>query len=67
MLWEQLDGEKHGFGVYIYAFGDAYEGSWKDGEKNGKGKLEYAAGGVYEGEWFADKAHGSGVLILINY
>lgn len=54
----QADGEKHGYGVYGYAYGDRYEGNWKEGEKSGKGKLEYASGAIYEGEWLGDKAHG---------
>jgi hypothetical protein len=51
-----VDGEKHGYGSYSYAYGDKYTGEWKDGEKryilifdlylllSGNGTIEYQNG-----------------------
>lgn len=46
----------HGYGVYIYADGDKYEGEWREDKRHGRGTVIYAApdGGVaekYEGDW----------------
>mmetsp|Transcript_28230 Transcript_28230/g.62535 ORF Transcript_28230/g.62535 Transcript_28230/m.62535 type:complete len:300 (-) Transcript_28230:97-996(-) len=40
-----------GRGVYKYAFGDAYEGSFLNGMPYGEGKLLYKDGGYYLGEF----------------
>ena len=32
-----LNGEKQGYGVYLYSDGSRFEGDWKNDDKNGKG------------------------------
>ena len=46
-FYGQVDGEKSGFGTYLYAYGDKYIGEFKDGEKHGRGVLEYQYGAKY--------------------
>jgi len=33
------DGEKHGFGSFIYNDGSVYDGEWLHGKRNGQGEL----------------------------
>ena len=49
-----------GYGVYQYANGDKYEGSFNAGYKSGRGKYTAADGGVFVGEYLLDKRHGRG-------
>ena len=43
-------GNQHGYGVYIWANGEKYEGNWKDGKFDGYGVYFYASGSRYEGK-----------------
>ena len=44
----------NGFGRYIHADGDMYEGNWVDDKANGKGMYFHLDGARYEGEWVDD-------------
>jgi hypothetical protein len=44
-------GAKFGYGVYSFANGNRYEGSFYSNQSDGKGKMTYVNGNVYEGEW----------------
>ena len=51
---------KNGYGTYIWASGDKYEGQWKDYKKDGQGTYTSASGAKYKGQWKDDKSHGQG-------
>lgn len=51
-----------GFGIYVSARGDRYEGEWRAGKRHGRGVLLTTAGDRYEGEWLAGERHGYGML-----
>ncbi|MBE6552539.1 MAG: TIR domain-containing protein [Ruminococcaceae bacterium] len=53
-------GQMHGSGVYNFANGDVYEGSFENGTLSGKGKYSFASGIVYEGEMSDNKFNGKG-------
>ncbi|RPH34189.1 MAG: hypothetical protein EHM93_02200 [Bacteroidales bacterium] len=40
------NGLPHGYGRYVFASGEVYEGKWKDGKKEGEGKLFYKKDGI---------------------
>ena len=41
----------HGFGVYHFANGHCYEGSWHEGRKQGYGMYTFRSGDMRCGEW----------------
>ncbi|MBA0595767.1 hypothetical protein Gorai_012624 [Gossypium raimondii] len=41
----------HGFGVYHFANGHCYEGSWHEGQKQGYGMYTFRSGDTKCGEW----------------
>lgn len=55
-------GKPSGWGRYVFADGDIYEGDWKDGLRHGYGKQWYKDGRIYEGQWSTDKKDESGTL-----
>jgi hypothetical protein len=70
-----LDGQKHGYGVFVYANGSKYEGEWVHDKRAGKGTQWVGDSGAnkdkvksregkahkqYAGEWREDKRHGEG-------
>jgi hypothetical protein len=44
-----------GFGRFILADGDVYQGNWVDDKAHGDGEYFYAEGATYKGGWFEDK------------
>lgn len=42
---------KQGFGVYQWADGKKYEGSWEKGKQSGNGKMISVDGSITEGVW----------------
>ncbi len=56
-LHPQLDGVKHGQGIFTAANGDIYEGQWDHGKKHGSGKEIFAATGeIYTGKWYQGRS-----------
>jgi hypothetical protein len=52
--WGEYFGDKiHGFGVYHFANGHCYEGSWHEGRKQGYGMYTFRNGETRFGEWDA--------------
>lgn len=49
---------KEGYGVYIFATGDIYDGHWSKDERCGYGKYNWVSGECYEGNWLHDKMEG---------
>lgn len=43
--------KKHGYGVYAWADGRRYHGTWKDGKQHGQGLYELPDGKRRKGEW----------------
>ncbi|GFH18527.1 flagellar radial spoke protein 1, partial [Haematococcus lacustris] len=55
-----VDDLKEGPGVYVFAAGAFYVGTFKGGKREGRGVMLLPDGGLYEGELVADKFHGQG-------
>jgi hypothetical protein len=53
-------GKKHGFGCFVLANGDYYEGEWGNGRRNGIGGLFFQNGSQYTGCWLNGKTNGYG-------
>jgi hypothetical protein len=53
-----IEGAKHGFGKWIGANGDVYEGQWVDDRKHGHGKYTDADGHKYVGYFKNDNREG---------
>lgn len=66
-------------GVYRYANGDVYDGTWKDDEKNGIGRQTFSNIGAegqegggngaeewYEGQWKDGRIQGKGKSIVFR-
>jgi hypothetical protein len=51
----------NGFGVYRWANGEKYVGTFKNKERFGKGTNYWPEGKVYEGIWINDKMNGFGI------
>jgi hypothetical protein len=45
----------HGHGVFRWASGRVYIGSWTADVKNGVGKLSFKGGNEFSGEFMSDK------------
>ena len=48
------EGERNGFGKYVWNDGTVYEGEWQNGKKHGKGKLVRKNGDELEGNFVND-------------
>jgi hypothetical protein len=46
--------------MFVWHFGDRYEGEYRNGKPNGKGTYTWKDGSKYEGEWRHGKKHGKG-------
>jgi hypothetical protein len=59
-----LDGLQcpHGMGIYTWASGVKYDGSWNQGKKHGYGVQTYPTGDKYDGGWKDGQWHGYGEL-----
>lgn len=53
---------KEGFGVFRWASGNVYEGSFKGDERDGHGKMIWTDQSCYEGDWFRGIQHGYGKI-----
>lgn len=53
---------REGHGLFKFANGDWFEGTWFDGKPNGQGKVEYTSGDVYEGHFKDHMKHGFGIF-----
>lgn len=47
-------GERHGYGVFVYANGAVYRGQWRRNKKHGEGVLTLQDGAVVSGEFYDD-------------
>ena len=45
----------NGYGRFILADGDVFEGNWVDDKAHGLGNYYYAEGATYKGSWLEDK------------
>src|ERR1700736_2409949 len=52
----------HGQGIYTWAAGVKYDGSWQNGQTHGYGTQTYPSGDKYEGGWKEGQWHGYGEL-----
>jgi hypothetical protein len=60
-----LSGQRHGYGVMIYASDNSiYDGEWKHNKQDGYGTKNWGDGIAYEGEWKDDMMHGKGRYTL---
>ena len=50
-IGEMIDGQRNGYGIYMYANGDAWYGPWKDGKRNGFGLMIYTNGSNKADKW----------------
>lgn len=62
-------GAKSGYGVKLYANGDAYAGNWLNDFRHGHGVYEFGErspwrGDKYVGEWEQDQRHGQGTYLF---
>lgn len=58
-----IDGQKHGFGVYLYSNSLTYKGHYKNNVREGLGKLINPNNRVaYEGEFHDGLPHGKGKI-----
>jgi hypothetical protein len=48
---EYFADKMHGYGVYKFANGHRYEGSWHDGRKQGLGIYTFRNGDTHAGHW----------------
>ena len=55
-----MNGKLEGAGVFTFANGTKYEGSYTNGKKEGTGVHTCANGTKYEGSWRNDLPHGAG-------
>lgn len=54
-------------GIYFYANGDSYKGTFINQMKHGFGVYTYASTGeVYEGEWYDDLWQGKGTYSVLS-
>jgi hypothetical protein len=58
---DELNGKRHGKGIYYYSNGDTYDGDWLDGERHGRGTYTWSCVTVYVGEWHQGLMHGRGI------
>eukprot|EP00357_Protocruzia_adherens_P014798 CAMPEP_0114972120 /NCGR_PEP_ID=MMETSP0216-20121206/221_1 /TAXON_ID=223996 /ORGANISM="Protocruzia adherens, Strain Boccale" /LENGTH=75 /DNA_ID=CAMNT_0002332463 /DNA_START=979 /DNA_END=1203 /DNA_ORIENTATION=- len=56
--------QKNGEGVFRYASGDQYRGTFRNDLRHGSG--DFTSGGYYEGEWKDDRYHNVGTLCYPN-
>jgi len=63
---EYLNGNRHGFGTYIYANGNKYTGEYNNDRPNGKGTITFSSGEKYIGEVKNGKRHGSGTYFFTD-
>ena len=59
----EINQERHGFGILIWSDGSKYVGYWLHDKANIRGRLIHSDGDLYEGEWKDDMASGQGKLI----
>jgi hypothetical protein len=50
----------NGYGKYVWANGERYEGNWLDGLRNGLGTNYFSDGEIFSGNWKNDKRNGYG-------
>ena len=55
---------KHGHGVFTWASGNIYKGSFIEDERHLQGSMLWTDGSVYEGEWQRGIQHGLGRIIF---
>ncbi len=63
---ELVDGQAHGYGMYVHDNGEIYKGMWIEDEKQGKGELIYPNGDIFEGEFDHGEKQGSGIMKFVN-
>jgi len=59
---EFQDGERHGYGIFIWKDGKRYEGNFSKGLKSGYGILTWPSGDKYEGEFKNGVRDGFGIM-----
>lgn len=55
-----------GYGVYVWANGEKYEGYWKDDMRSGEGTNYFTSGAIHKGQWKLDKKNGFGTYTYKN-
>ena len=45
------DGKRHGRGIYTWANGDIYNGTFIENARTGNGRMAYKNGDLYDGDW----------------
>jgi hypothetical protein len=55
-----------GYGIFTYANGDIYYGTWNNDKKDGFGTYISKSGDKYEGQYKNGVYHGKGVYELVN-
>lgn len=56
----------NGFGKYLFANGNTYEGNFVNGRGNGKGKVVNTDGSSYVGDFVNGKMEGKGIFLSAN-
>jgi len=59
-------GLRHGYGVFTWANGTVYKGSWSNDLMHGEGTMLFANGEKYEGYWSKGQMRGYGVYTWPN-
>ncbi|KAJ3090611.1 hypothetical protein HK102_003202 [Quaeritorhiza haematococci] len=63
-----VKGKRHGYGVFIYANGDVYEGSWEDDLKHGEGVYTFhSCGSKKKGSWNKGNLNGPGEIVHADH
>ena len=61
-----VQGHRSGLGMYAFALGDCYWGSWRQDAMEGLGVYQHHEGQIYEGMWRSGCKHGWGVMTNVN-
>ena len=56
----------NGQGLYIWATGERYEGSWQNGKFEGRGSYTWSDGSKYSGNWQRGQRNGQGTFYAPN-
>lgn len=55
-----------GYGTYLWASGEKYEGNWMSNMRNGQGTNYFIDGEKYTGEWKSDRRYGYGTNYYVD-
>ena len=60
------NGNKEGYGKFIYKNGDLYDGNWKNDIEEGDGRIIYNNKDIYDRNWVEGKKEGFGIIYYNN-